>query len=56
MMFNREEILRRTDGGLDVFRHYIPSMLLGKNFRTPFYSDNKASCNVYKDRNGIYFT
>lgn len=54
MMFNREEILRRTDAGLDVFRHYIPSMLLGKNFRSPFYSDNKASCNVYKDRNGIY--
>lgn len=53
-MINRDEILRRTNGGLDVFIRYIPTLVLGKNFKSPFYEDSKASCNVYKDRTGIY--
>lgn len=52
----KEDILRRTNGGLDVFRHYIPgNWRVGKNFLNPFYKDTKASMHVYYDRhNGIY--
>lgn len=55
-MLNKEEILRRTNNGLDVFRHYIPvQWKTGRNFLNPLYEDRKASCNVYFDRrSGIY--
>lgn len=53
---DKEDILRLTDRGLSVFKHYIPiSFRLGKNFLNPFYQDKKASCNVYYDRrSGVY--
>lgn len=53
---DKEDILRLTDRGLSVFKHYIPiTFRLGKNFFNPFYQDKKASCNVYYDRrSGIY--
>ncbi len=52
----KDDILRRTNGGLDIFRHYIPGhWRVGKNFLNPFYKDTKASMHVYYDRhNGIY--
>ena len=55
-MLSRDEILRRTNNGLDVFRHYIPvQWRVGRNFLNPLYEDRKASCNVYFDRhNNIY--
>lgn len=55
-MLSRDEILRRTNNGLDVFRHYIPvQWRVGRNFLNPLYEDRKASCNVYFDRhNGTY--
>jgi len=55
-MLNKDELLRRTNNGLDVFKHYIPGQWkTGRNFLNPLYEDRKASCNVYFDRrSGIY--
>jgi hypothetical protein len=50
-MLSKEDILSRTNGGLEVFRHYVTTeWRLGKNFRNPFYDDKRASCNIYFDR------
>jgi hypothetical protein len=50
-MLNRDEILKRTNSGLDVFKHYISGQWrVGRNFLNPFYEDQKASCNIYFDR------
>jgi hypothetical protein len=55
-MLNKDEILRRTNKGLDVFKHYIPAQWrVGRNFLNPLYDDKKASCNIYFDRSsGAY--
>ncbi|WP_446785150.1 AAA family ATPase [Macellibacteroides fermentans] len=55
-MLNKDELLRRTNSGLDVFKHYIPvQWKTGRNFLNPLYEDRKASCNIYFDRrNNIY--
>ena len=52
----KEQILHATDGGLQVFRHYIPFAITpGKKFRNPLYDDRRASCFIYKvPRTGIY--
>jgi archaellum biogenesis ATPase FlaH len=50
-MLNKDEILKLTNNGLDVFKHYIPCQWrVGHNFLNPLYEDHKASCNVYFDR------
>ncbi|MDR1897708.1 MAG: hypothetical protein LBR10_13050 [Prevotellaceae bacterium] len=50
-MLNKDEILKRTNNGLDVFKHYIPGQWrVGRNFLNPLYEDRKASCNIYFDR------
>ncbi|MCE8621515.1 bifunctional DNA primase/helicase [Bacteroides fragilis] len=56
-MLEKEEILKRTNNGLDVFRHYISgSLRIGRNFLNPLYKDSKASCNVYFNRKtGTYY-
>lgn len=47
-MIGKDEILTRTNNGLDVFRHYLPvKWRVGRNFLNPLYDDHKASCNVY---------
>lgn len=52
-MLNKDELLRRTNNGLDVFKHYISfPFRTGRNFLNPLYEDRKASCNVYFDRRG----
>ena len=53
---DKEDLLRLTDKGLDVFKHYIPfPFRIGRNFLNPLYKDSKASCNVYYDRrSGVY--
>ena len=44
----KDELLRRTKGGLDVFKHYLGSEIgPGKKFKNPFYNDTRASCNLY---------
>lgn len=48
---NKEEILRLTNGGLNVFRHYVPgNWHVGKTFFNPFYKDTHASFSIYKDK------
>ncbi len=50
-MLSKEEILARTNKGLNVFKHYLPFQFrVGRNFLNPLYEDTKASCNVYFDR------
>ena len=50
-MFRKEEILNKTNKGLDVFRHYVKGeWRIGRNFLNPLYEDSKASCNIYFDR------
>lgn len=54
-MIDKRLILSLTDQGLEVFRHYLPSFELRKNFRNPLYDDHKASCNIFFDkRNGCW--
>ena len=55
-MLSKDEILKRTDNGLDVFKYYIPGQWrVGRNFHNPLYEDRKASCNIYFDRrSGAY--
>ncbi|MDR3309679.1 MAG: bifunctional DNA primase/helicase, partial [Tannerella sp.] len=55
-MLKKDELLRRTSNGLDVFKHYIPGQWrVGHNFLNPLYEDRKASCNIYFDRrSGCY--
>ena len=51
-MLSKDEILNRTNRGLDVYKHYISfPFKVGRNFLNPLYEDNKASCNIYLDRN-----
>jgi hypothetical protein len=50
-MLNKDEILKRTNSGLEVFRHYVSGQWrVGRNFLNPLYEDRKASCNIYYDR------
>jgi len=55
-MLSKDELLKRTNNGLDVFRFYVPGQWrVGRNFLNPFYDDHKASCNIFFDRkNGCY--
>jgi hypothetical protein len=55
-MLSKDELLKQTNNGLDVFRYYVPGQWrVGRNFLNPFYDDHKASCNIYFDRkNGCY--
>lgn len=52
----KEEILSRTNKGLDVFCFYMPIDFVPKrNFRNPLYDDKRASCNIYLDnKSGCY--
>ena len=51
MGLNKDQILQATDGGLDVFKHFLRSNWPGlkKSFLNPFYQDTKPSCNIYQD-------
>jgi len=50
-MLSKDEILKRTSSGLDVFKHYIQGKWrVGRNFLNPLYDDRKGSCNIYFDR------
>ena len=55
-MLNRDDILKSTNDGLDIFRHYLGHGLrVGRKFRNPFYQDTHASCSLYYDRRrGIF--
>lgn len=50
-------ILYKTNGGLDVFRHYLgEDVRPGKKIRNPFYDDTRAGCSIfYGHSGGRYF-
>lgn len=49
----KEEILSKTNRGLEVFCFYMPIDFVPKrNFRNPLYDDKRASCNIYYDKKG----
>lgn len=52
MGLNKDDILQRTNGGLDVFKHFMSANWQGINkaFYNPFYKDSKASCRIYLDK------
>lgn len=55
-MIRKDDILRVTDKGIHVFRHYLGmDFKVGRNFLNPFYQDTKASCNIYYDRKAGVF-
>lgn len=55
-MIRKDDILRITDKGIHVFRHYLGmDFKVGRNFLNPFYQDTKASCNIYYDRKSGVF-
>ena len=50
-MIEKEQILLLTQGGLNVFSHFLGfEVNLHRNFRSPFYDDKRASCHIYYDR------
>ena len=51
MALSKEEILLATDGGLDVYKHFISDFPgVGKQFLNPFYEDTKPSTVIYKHK------
>lgn len=53
-MLTKEEILQRTDNGLEVFKHYLNINIKPKKlFKNPLYEDKNASCNIYYNK-GVY--
>lgn len=52
MGLSKQEILDKTDGGLDVFKHFMGSKWPGLNkaFLNPFYEDTKAACHLYLEK------
>lgn len=46
-MTDKDRILQRTNGGLDVFVHYMGEACKKKVFRNPFRTDNSPSCHLY---------
>ena len=50
-MIEKEQILLLTQGGLNVFSHFLGfEVNLHRHFRSPFYDDRRASCHIYYDR------
>ena len=50
-MIDKEQLLLLTQGGLNVFSHFLGfEVNLHRNFRSPFYDDKRASCHIFYDR------
>ncbi len=48
-MEEAKRILKKTDGGLDVFKHYLGDDCTARFFRNPYRTDSRASCRLYKN-------
>lgn len=49
-MIDKEQILSITQGGLNIYNHYLGfEVNTHKNFKSPFYDDKKPSCHIYFD-------
>ena len=50
-MIDKEQILNLTQGGLNIFSHYLGFEInIHRNFHNPFYDDRHASCHIYFDK------
>ena len=47
-MTDRNRILQKTVGGLNVFTHYLGEGCKNRLFRNPFRNDGSPSCKLYK--------
>lgn len=55
MKSDKEIIMKQTDGGLEVFRHYLPEFISeDKNFLSPFRSEKTPSANIFRAATGVY--
>ncbi len=54
-MTDRNRILQKTSGGLDVFTHYMGEGCKNRMFRNPYRKDGSPSCHLYchKSADGI---
>lgn len=54
----RDKILQQTNGGLNVFTHYIGDVVKKKSFCNPFRGDKAPSCRLYyrqRSGEGVYY-
>ena len=52
---NKDDILRLTDRGMAIFKHYLPTPFrVGRNFLNPLYEDKHASCNIYYGKSKLH--
>ena len=54
----RDKILQQTNGGLNIFTHYVGEIVKKKSFCNPFRGDKAPSCRLYyrkKHGDGIYY-
>lgn len=55
MKSDKEIILEKTNGGLDVFRYYLPEFIEeGKAFLSPLRSEKNPSANIFRADAGVY--
>lgn len=43
-------ILQKTNGGLDIFKHYLGDECTKGTFKNPYREDSRASCRLYKNK------
>ena len=54
-MLNKDELLRRTNNGLDVFKHYISTQWkTGRNFLNPLYYISPQINRAVKNKSYFY--
>ena len=54
-MLRKEEVLERTNNGLNIFRHYIACQWrVGRNFFNPLYEDSKALYIIIEKGSSFY--
>lgn len=45
-----ETILQKTNGGLDIFKHYLGDDCTKGAFKNPYRADSRASCRLYRNK------
>lgn len=54
-MLSKQQLLEQTNGGLDVFRYYLPEFIEeGKAFLSPLRGEKNPSANIFRAATGVY--
>lgn len=54
--YNQNRIIEQTNGGLDIFKHFIPDFKQPKKlFTSVFRTESEPSANIWKDKKGEYY-